>query len=155
VAAHRQARLPPAARGERRAPRGDAAPRHIAIEGEPRYALDPRELAADATGYTADTLRGLHADNAVPATLYLLMGADQYAKLSSWHRPDEVKRLARLAVFARPGFELDGGDAAVVPMQPLAVSSRDIRARLARGVDIAGLVPPAVANYIRRHGLYS
>ncbi|MDH5578380.1 MAG: nicotinic acid mononucleotide adenylyltransferase, partial [Betaproteobacteria bacterium] len=29
-----------------------------------------------------------------------------------------------------------------------------IRARLARGADVSALVPPAVLDYIRRHGLY-
>jgi nicotinate-nucleotide adenylyltransferase len=40
-------------------------------------------------------------------------------------------------------------------MRPVAISASDIRARARRGEDLAGLVPAAVANYIRTHGLYS
>jgi nicotinate-nucleotide adenylyltransferase len=82
----------------------------------------------------------------------MLMGADQYSKLDSWHRPDEVRRLARLAVFARPGWKADAER--MIPFEPMNVSASDIRARVARGEDISALVPEAVANYIARERLY-
>ena len=41
-----------------------------------------------------------------------------------------------------------------VPFAPMPVSASDIRARVARGEDVSGLVPAPVANYIARHGLY-
>ena len=127
----------------------------LATAPEPRFEIDPRELSPGASGYTADTLAQLHDELGPRVPLYLLMGADQYAKLGTWHRPDEVRRLARLAVFARPGVPFDAGGVEVVPMDPLAVSGSDIRARVKRGEDIAGLVPPPVQNYIRRERLYS
>ncbi|RZI92334.1 MAG: nicotinate-nicotinamide nucleotide adenylyltransferase, partial [Variovorax sp.] len=37
---------------------------------------------------------------------------------------------------------------------PMDTSATDIRARVARGEDIAALVPPAVARYIDQHLLY-
>ena len=124
----------------------------LATAGEPRYAIDERELADSATGYTVDTLRQLKTSS---NDLHLIMGADQYGKLGSWHRPEEVRRLAHIAVFGRPGFQFAQKDVTVVPMQPLAISASDIRARVARGDDISALVPAAVANYIRREGLYT
>ena len=127
----------------------------LALGGEPRYAIDERELAQSATGYTVDTLHSIRQEIGEQAELYLLMGADQYAKLASWHRPGEVKRLARIAVFARPGFTFRERSAQVVPMQPLPISGSDIRARVSRGEDIGHLVPAAVANYIRREALYT
>ena len=120
----------------------------LATAGEPRFVVDARELAPGASGYTVDTLNQLQLARPV-----LLMGADQYAKIDSWHRPDEVRRLARIAVFGRPGVHL-AADVPLIPMQPSAVSSSDIRARVARGEDISGLVPAAVANYIAEKGLY-
>ena len=56
----------------------------------------------------------------------------QYAKLDTWQRPDEVARLARIAVFARPGIELEES-VRLIPMEPLHVSASEIRARAARG----------------------
>jgi nicotinate-nucleotide adenylyltransferase len=129
----------------------------LALETEMRgspYRIDTRELAPGATGYTVDTLRSLRAEIGSTDSLYLLIGADQYGALATWHRPDEVKRLARIAVFARPGFKPAGKDAETVPMKPLSISASDIRARVARGGTIAGLVPESVWKYIMEHKLY-
>ena len=126
----------------------------LALAGEPRFRIDERELLPQATGYTVDTLRSLREELGAQAELYFLMGADQLAKLDTWQRPDEVRRLARLAVFARPGYEAGRDDVTVIAMPPMAVSASGIRARAARGEPLAGLVPGAVANYIERHGLY-
>ena len=127
----------------------------LALAGEPRFAIDARELAPGASAYTADTLAALREELGPDTTLYFLMGADQAAKLGAWHRPDEVRRLARLAAFARPGFAAPGEGMAVVPMEPMDVSASAIRARAARGESISGLVPQAVANYIERHKPYT
>jgi nicotinate-nucleotide adenylyltransferase len=120
----------------------------LALEGEPRYAIDERELAPGHSGYTVDTLKSL-AFRPV-----LLLGGDQYAKLETWHRWREVLELADIAVFARPGFAPADGRARIVPFAPLAISASEIRARLARGEDVSAMVPPQVLAYIRAHGLY-
>ena len=125
----------------------------LAIRGDSRLRIDRRELAPGASGYTVDTLRSLRAELPQGTEIHFLMGADQYDKLDAWHRPDEVRRLAKIAVFARPGHGARDG-VRTIPMQPLAVSASDIRARAAGGGDLAGLVPPAVADYIREHRLY-
>jgi nicotinate-nucleotide adenylyltransferase len=126
----------------------------LALAGEPRFALDARELAPGASGYTVDTLRALREELGPDARLYFLMGADQLEKLATWHRPDEVRRLATLAAFARPGYQLNDERTLMIPLPPMDVSASDIRRRASRGEDLAGLVPPAVANYIARKRLY-
>jgi nicotinate-nucleotide adenylyltransferase len=126
---------------------------HLALEGDERAEIDARELSPGASGYTVDTLHELRLENG-ETPLYLLMGADQYEKLPTWHRPDEVRRLARIAVFARPHFPIHDSQVQIVPLDPMPVSASDIRARVARGEDVSALVPAAVANYIARHGLY-
>ncbi len=143
-------RAPPVAAAEHR-----LAMLTLALEGEPRFAIDPRELLPSATGYTVDTLAQLHDELGPRVPVYLLMGADQYAKLGTWHRADEVRRLARIAVFARPGSPAPDASAERVAMDEMAVSSSDIRGRAARGEDLTGLVPEPVQNYIRRERLYS
>ena len=118
------------------------------------YEIDARELGPGASGYTLDTLKELRLELGPDAELWLLLGADQYVKLDTWHRPDDVKRLAKIGVFSRPGATLQG-DAPVIPMPPMKVSASEIRARVARGEDISALVPPAVARYIEKEGLYA
>ncbi|MDH4324238.1 MAG: nicotinate (nicotinamide) nucleotide adenylyltransferase [Betaproteobacteria bacterium] len=120
----------------------------LALAGEPRYAIDERELDSGHSGYTIDTLESLGGKPV------LLMGADQYAKLQTWHRWREILDRASIAVFARPGAAVPAAGVRSVPFEPLDISASDIRARLARGADVSALVPPAVLDYIRRHGLY-
>jgi len=125
----------------------------LAVKDQEDFAIDSRELAPGASPYTVDTLTELHAERP-DDELYLLLGADQHANFHRWHRPADVKRLASIAVFTRPGYSVDSSQAIVVPMSPLAISGSDIRARAARGDSLAGLVPAAVANYITENRLY-
>jgi len=124
----------------------------LAIAGEPRYAVDERELRPGASGFTCDTIRELRQANP-NAEFTLLLGADQYAKRETWHRWAEIEELCAIAVCARPGSTLDG-KARAIPMTPSPVSASDIRARVARGEDVSAMVPAAVLAYIRQHGLY-
>ena len=142
-------RTPAVASGEHR-----VAMLGLALESNPRYEIDTRELAPGASGYTVDTLRELRLEYGAETALWLLMGADQYAKLDTWHRPDDVRKLAKVGVFARPDNPLKK-NAVLIPFAPMKVSASEIRARIARGQDISQLVPEAVANYIARHGLYA
>jgi nicotinate-nucleotide adenylyltransferase len=138
-----------------------AAPEHrvamlkLALENEPGTEIDTRELTPGASGYTVDTLHELRLELGRDTSLVLLIGADQYAKLGTWHRAAEVKRLARIAVARRPGIEKKiDREALLVDIPPMDVSGSEIRARVAAGESIDGLVPPAVAGYIAEHGLY-
>jgi nicotinate-nucleotide adenylyltransferase len=142
-------RTPAAASGEHR-----VAMLKLALADDDRFEIDARELAPGASGYTVDTLKELRLELGAATELWLLLGADQYAKLDTWHRPEDVRRLAKVAVFARPGIWLDK-KVPVIPMEPMPVSASEVRARVARGGDISQLVPPAVADYIARHRLYA
>ena len=126
----------------------------LAFTEDDPYEIDARELLPGVSGYTVDTLRELRLELGAETPLWLLMGADQYSKLGSWHRPDDVRKLARIAVFARPGIVLENNPH-LVPMQPMPVSASEVRARVARGEDISALLPPAVASYVATHGLYA
>jgi nicotinate-nucleotide adenylyltransferase len=130
-----------------------------AIAGEPRFALERIEVDRPGASYTVDTLTVLHARE--PQVRWvLILGADQFARLATWHRWREVVQLATLAVADRPGDtvapppEVKNLPHERVPLPALAVSASDIRARVAAGRDICELVPPEVARYIARRGLY-
>jgi len=149
--------LPTGAPAYRPAPVAPAAHRlamlRLAFGGEPRFAIDERELAPSASGYTYDTMKEL-AQEKPRAPLVLIMGADQYAKRDSWHRWGELQKLCRIAVVARPGAKPPDGDFTPIPMDSLDVSASEIRTRLARGADVAAPLPPPVLAYIRAHHLY-
>jgi nicotinate-nucleotide adenylyltransferase len=129
-----------------------AAMLKLAVADEPRYAVDERELQPNASGFTYDSVKALREQNP-DAAFTLLMGADQYAKRETWHRWADLEKLCGIAVFARPGWKLDA-KAKTIPMAPSSISASDIRRRIARGEDVAAMLPPPVLGYIRQNGLY-
>ena len=131
----------------------------LALEGEPRFVLDRREIDRTGPSYTVDTVRELRAEQA-GAELFLLIGQDQYAGFHTWEGWPEILQQVVLAVANRPGAA-PAVDAAVlrhphrvVPLPMLDIAATDIRQRVARGEGIDHLVPPAVARYIDLNGLY-
>jgi nicotinate-nucleotide adenylyltransferase len=89
-------------------------------------------------------------------TLFFIIGSDAFAEIQTWRRWEDVVRAVEFIVVARPGHEIAGPRGARVhrlDSVELPVSSSDIRDALARGESPAEL-PPAIAGYIRGHGLY-
>lgn len=127
-----------------------------AISGDPRFAADDMELRRAGPSYTVDTLRALR-ERHPGAELFFLVGVDQLRELHSWKDPDEVARLATLAVVAREGREVPPETPyPVLPVQVtrVDVSSTLVRRRVAEGRPIRYLVPEAVREMIEREGLY-
>ncbi|MDE2453559.1 MAG: nicotinate-nucleotide adenylyltransferase [Burkholderiales bacterium] len=131
----------------------------LAIAGEARFVLDRIEIERPGPSYMADTVEQLQAERP-GAEWFLVIGADQYAGLPTWHRWQDLLVRVTLAVAARPGPQpvIDPRVLASarrsVPLPPLDISSTDLRRRLAAGADISTLVPPEVARYIDQHRLY-
>lgn len=155
----------PPHRGEATAPAADRLEMcRLAVAGHPRLEVSDLELRRKGPSYTADTLREL-ASQHPGAELYLILGWDAARELRSWHRPDEVLRLARLVVASRPGYqapsEVDVQEAGIDPdrvslcgVGTPEVEASDIRRLLEAGRSLDGLVDPTVEAYLRRKGLY-
>lgn len=123
----------------------------LAIDGEPGFEASDCELRRPAPSFTADTLREIAAANP-GAELVLLIGADNAAKFDTWHKPDEIQTLARIAVLDRA----QGADGCGWPVvrKLVDISATDIRARVAAGRSIRYLTPDPVCGYITSNGLY-
>lgn len=94
-----------------------------------------------------------------------VIGADQFVDFLTWKDPEGVLERARLAVATRPGYPRERLDEVLsrlshrdrvelFELEPVPISSREIRDRVARGEPIKDLVPPAVAGLIGSRGLY-
>lgn len=121
-----------------------------AIAGDPRFEVDDLELRREGASYTVDTLRELTRRHP-EAEFFFLVGADQVRQLGSWREPEEIARLACLAVVHRGG-EPPEVEARlrhrVVPVTRVDLSSTDIRARLREGRTVRYLVPEAVREVV-------
>ena len=124
------------------------------------FEVSTLELARDGVSYTVDTLRELH-EQRPDARFHLILGADQFGAFSTWREPEEVARLAGLAVMDRDGVAaeaLDPGipvEYTVVPVTRIDISSTEVRRRVRDGSSVRYLVPDAVRRIIEDHGLYA
>lgn len=122
-----------------------------ATKDEPRFSVSRVELEREGPSYTVDTLDALSAEG----ELFLILGSDALAELSRWRSPERIRSLATILVARRPGApEPDAGVATAFDAPCLDISSRELRARAARGLSLRYLVPDEVWRHIERRALY-
>jgi nicotinate-nucleotide adenylyltransferase len=125
-----------------------------------RWQLDERELKRAGPSYTIDTIEALHVEHP-QATLWLVIGQDQWANLATWHRHEALLAQVRLAVVARngqtpvptPSLAVQA-PIHVLDMPAVPAASTLIRQRLRDGLPTQAWLPEPVARYIEAHGLY-
>ena len=137
----------------------------LAAAGSDWLEVSELEVRRGGPSYTADTLAALH-DDSPRDELTLILGADQAAHLASWHEPERVLKLARVAVAAREGMEREavlrrlhdlGGTGTIdfFEMPRIDISSTLVRERVGEYRPVRYLVPGAVADLVAERGLYS
>ncbi|MDR2187647.1 MAG: nicotinate-nucleotide adenylyltransferase [Azonexus sp.] len=152
----------------------------LATADNARFMVDAAEVEAAGPSYTVPTLERLRRQLGERQPLVLLLGADAFVGLESWHRWRAVFDLAHIAVSHRPGFPVTAaalppplaaelaarsadvaalgaapaGAIVTFAMTQLAISATDIRERLAAGRSIRYLLPDKVLDYIQTHSLY-
>ena len=132
----------------------------IATAPDDRFSVSRVDVDRDRPTYTVDTLRDIRAEIGEDHDYHFITGADALGDILSWREPDEVLRLAHLVGVTRPGHVLADpglapGRVTLLEIPALAISSSDIRARVAQGEPIRYLVTPGVEAYIAKVGLYA
>ena len=156
----------------------------LAVQDNPAFMLDEREIHRDGPSYTVDTLLSLRAELGDDQPLCLLMGGDAFLQLDTWHEWRSLFELAHIVVVQRSGrplgnavlnadpalheeyqtrlapapralHEAPAGRIAVLDMPTLEISATGIRSRCVQDRSPRYLVPDAVADYIQSHHLYT
>lgn len=123
-----------------------------AFAGDPRIEVSDLEHRRDGPSYTVDTLeqvRAAHPD----ASLFLVVGRDQYEGFGAWHRPERIVELAELVVMRRDGrAPPDDGRFPFreVDVTRVDLSSTEVRRRLAEERSVRYLVPESIHDAVRR-----
>lgn len=118
------------------------------------FTVDRMELSREGPSFTIDTLRTLALESPGLEPV-LLLGSDAVRDFPKWKEADQVRRLARVAVFERPGAPPVTEAVWRRVRAPLIdISSTTIRQRVRNGQSIRYWVPDAVAEHIAAHGLY-
>ena len=108
-----------------------------------------RTRGENRTLFLIEHLEAAHPD----LRFRLIVGADILHQAAEWHRWDEVCRRAPPIVVGRGGIAPPEG-AHVTALEMPAVTSTEVRRRLASSEDVSGLVPREILGYIGRRGLY-
>lgn len=135
----------------------------IAIYGNPAFACTPIEIDRKGVSYTIDTLVQLRKEYPEDEFFYIT-GIDAVCDIMTWHRHQEVMRMARFITAARPGYSLNRLRDRLPPdylenilllgTTMLDVSSTELRYRVRHNLPIRYLTPDGVIEYIRKHRLY-
>jgi nicotinate-nucleotide adenylyltransferase len=146
----------------------------LGITDNPAFELSRIEVDRPGPSYTVDTVEALarREGRAAPAgqsgvqDVVLILSAETFGELPSWHEPDRLFAAGRIAVVPREGYPapdaawlteaFPGREARVAYLEGprLGLSSTAIRERVATGRSIRYLVPASVEAYIADHGLY-
>lgn len=137
-----------------------------ALEGFCNYRVSDVEVLRGGKSYTIDTLE--HVRTRWPGYhIYLVMGSDMLLTFEQWHRFQEIFPLCTIVAASRekagrPILEQAaeryrqqyGADIDVVDVDPVEISSTQVRQMLRAGQDVSGLIPAGALRYIQQHGLY-
>ena len=131
----------------------------IATASNPSFSVSRVDVDRAGPTYTIDTLRDL--GNRLPddAELFFITGADALNQILTWRDVSELFDLAHFIAVTRPGHELSDvglpeGRVSLVEIPALAISSTDVRERIAAQRPVWYLVPDGVVQYIAKRGLY-
>ncbi|MET0984120.1 MAG: nicotinate-nucleotide adenylyltransferase [Steroidobacteraceae bacterium] len=148
-----------------------------AVEGQPGFTVDDREVRREGPSYSVDTLGTLRAEYP-QRSLCLIVGMDAFLGLPKWRQWRELLELAHLVVAHRPGWrapsmgplgellvdrgtgrindlhEARAGCIYIHAVTQLEISSTELRKLIAAGRDPRYLVPDAVRAVIEQSGCY-
>lgn len=164
-------------------PKADAKQRlmmaQLAVNGDPLFRVDDRELHRDALSYTVETLRQYRSEIGSRRPLAFIIGQDSLLSIDTWHEWDKILTLCHILVCKRPGYTLDfpserladwfvqhlittpdslhkrpSGYIFLADTPLFPISATNIRERLKNGEDCRDQLAPAVQDYILEQGLY-
>ena len=155
----------------------------LAIQKNPDFVLDKREIYRDGVSYSIDTVREFKQEFGEEVRLCFILGADAFIKLPEWNNWKELFNLCHFIVSTRPGYSLTlikellskelreecsqrwvsnteslkkdtSGLIFIASTTMLDISATSIRAHIAVGRSVRHLVPSVTVNYISENKLY-
>lgn len=135
----------------------------IATVSNPDFEVSRMEVDRPGSTYTVDTMLALRAEYGPSAELYFITGADAVWDILTWKDSERLADVCTFIAATRPGYDLSRFeqdevarhiDVEFMEVPALAISSTDIRDRIAAKRPVRYLLPESVAGYIAKNGLY-
>lgn len=140
---------------------------NLAVTANPYFEVSPIEIERKGYSYTIDTVTEFYNKYKDQAELYFITGADAILEILTWKSVERITELCSLIAATRPETHLEelqrfikelpnniGEKIHIMEVPALAISSTDIRRRVANHRTIKYLLPDAVEQYIVKKGLY-
>ena len=138
----------------------------LATAANPAFYASRFEIDRPGITYTVDTLRALRAAYDDDVELYFITGADAIMDILTWHNAQEMASLATFIAATRPGYDINKAcqriessgypfDVRYIEIPALAISSTNIRTRVAEGKSVRYLTSESVIGYINKNDLYT
>ncbi|HOB22272.1 MAG: nicotinate-nucleotide adenylyltransferase [Firmicutes bacterium] len=139
----------------------------LATATNPSFKVSRVDITRPGYSYTVDTISAFREMLGPDCELYFITGADAILQILSWKDVDRLFASCYLIAATRPGYDLSQLRASfgaswqrysdkikTLEVPALAISSSEIRRRVAAGEPIRYLLPESVVQYIYKHGLY-
>ena len=126
----------------------------------PKIEVSDIEIKRGGKSYTIDTVTQLKAiypeDN-----LFLIMSSDMLKIFNKWYRYKDILKLCTVCSSFRydepkilPDFFEESDRVYLSSAEPLILSSTQIRENIKNSIDVSGLIPKKVFEYINEKGFY-
>jgi nicotinate-nucleotide adenylyltransferase len=136
----------------------------LATLDNPHFRLSRIEIDRGGSSHTIDTIREMyHWYPPASVEFFFITGMDAVLDILSWKEPFALSRICHIVAAGRPGYSTSALDdlppeirEAIVPLEIplLAISSTEIRERVATGKSIRYLIPWPVEHFIHKKALY-
>ena len=140
----------------------------LATVTNPFFKVSRVEFDREGFSYSADTVTYFRDKMDADGEVYFITGADAIMEIFTWKKLDELFARCTFIAATRPGFMpermMERLEVRLAPeylkkviameVPAMAISSTDIRDRVARGRSIKYLLPETVEQYILKQGLY-
>ena len=150
---------------------------NLAFKGINQISVDEREIHREGPSYAIHTAREIleeyHQDNII-----WIMGTDAFSEIDTWFEWEDFLNIINILVMARPGSEIDStsmagtlilerqtsniddlsrgaGKILIVEIDPINISSTQVRSNLAAGETVNELILEDVSDYIDSGKLYT
>ncbi|OTA18094.1 nicotinate-nicotinamide nucleotide adenylyltransferase [Xenorhabdus vietnamensis] len=151
----------------------------LAVQDNPLFTVDTRELERQTPSYTVETLKSFRQEIGEQYPLAFIVGQDSLQTIHTWYKWEELLDICHLLVCSRPGYQnqLSAPEMqrwlekhqisspyplsqkphgyiylAATPL--LNISATDIRQRHQQGISCDDLLPSLIQNYINSQRLY-
>jgi nicotinate-nucleotide adenylyltransferase len=152
-----------------------------AIADNSSFVVSDIEAKRSAPSYSIDTINILLQQISKQTDLFFIIGFDAFLEIDTWKQYKDLPLLINFVIISRPGFPPDKvgevisqnfggyktdtshetwisshskGAFILQHMEPVPISSTEIRNKVKNGKNITGLVPHTVEDYIKQQRLY-